>query len=223
MYKISPNNTRSDSSIKCLNIATSFRAIAIIFLTFTTLPDSKVFAQDSDADGNQEFMGINWGIGIGAAFGNGPDRISEAEMVNNLVRVKDDVTNTPRLVLEVHDFMYKLRPISEWRESGQGNVTDANVSPDYRWGVGPFVAVNFGSTGSEASTLTSFGGGIIFGRRMRNSDRSFNIGLGYMLDANVKQFGDGIHKNMALPEGETEIRFKEESESSFIIFFSTTF
>lgn len=138
----------------------------------------------------------------------GDDRVEEAVLdANGIVRVTDDVTDSPRALLEIHYFI---------KTKGRKNGT--------KFGHGPFASVNFGATGGD--TLSSFGLGYMIGWK-RNSDpdndAAFNIGIGVSLDQNVKKLGDGIFENEPLPAGETEIRFKEDSELAGLIFVSATF
>ncbi len=160
----------------------------------------KVAKQLSDSN---EFLGWKWGIGVGAGFGLGDDRVSEAEIVNGVVRVTKDVSNDPRIVLEVHNFV---------RDFEIGNREA---------GFGLFGAVNFGAAGDD--TLTSFGGGVMLGIKRAEGPNSFNIGFGLMLDQGVKVLGDGFVENQPPPAMETEVRFREESQASVLVFISTTF
>ena len=171
---------------------------------------AKAVAASKDADDKRKkaeekkkLLGWNWGAGVGASFGLEGDRISDAEIQNGVVRVKKDVTNTPRLVLEIHNFIGELEVGK--REGGHG----------------PFAAVNFGA--ADGNTLTAFGLGWMWGVKHAERDGSFNIGLGLMLDQNVKVLGDGFTENAPPPPMETEVRFKEESQLSAVVFFSTTF
>ncbi|MEO0344985.1 MAG: hypothetical protein AAF229_01900 [Pseudomonadota bacterium] len=151
---------------------------------------------------DKAFFGTGWGVGVGAGFGRGPDRINGAEIVNGVVRVTDDVTDSPRLFLEIHYFF------------GKGKA-------GRKWGHGPFATVNFGANGSD--TLTSFGAGYMVGFKRPESSSSLNFGLGVSLDSNVMQLGDGISANQPLPDGESEIRFTKSSEPSIILLVSTKF
>lgn len=153
-----------------------------------------------EAQNQQEFLGFRWGLGVGAAFGDSR-RVSSAEVVDGVVRVTKTVTDSPRIVLEIHNFWLQYK--------------------DNTLGIGPFAAVNFGAT--DGDTLTSFGGGVMVGAKRPGGSGSFNLGIGYMLDQNVKRLGDGIVEGAPLPGDETEIRFKEESDGAFLVFVSTTF
>lgn len=52
---------------------------------------------------------------------------------------------------------------------------------------------------------------------------AFTLGVGVVFDLNVKTLGDGIHANQPLPEGETEVRFKEKSRPSLMLMFTRSF
>jgi hypothetical protein len=85
------------------------------------------------------------------------------------------------------------------------------------WGVGPFAAVQSG--GEHA--IDGFAAGVMFSiLRDTDTGNDFNIGLGMMLDSNVKTLGDGMVANQPLPQGETAVRFKEEARWSFVVLFS---
>jgi len=151
---------------------------------------------------DKAFFGAGWGVGVGAGFGMDADRIDGAELVNGVVRVTEDVTDSPRLFLEIHYFF------------GKGKA-------GRKVGHGPFATVNFGANGSD--TLTSFGAGYMVGFKRPDSSSSLNFGIGLSLDSNVMQLGDGISPNQPLPDGETEIRFTKSSEPSIIFLVSTKF
>ena len=162
-------------------------------------------AEEGEARAKEKgkFLGWNWGVGVGASFGRGDDRVSEAEIVDGVVRITKEVSNTPRIVLELHNFIWEF-PIGK-RQAG----------------FGPFAAVNFGA--SDGDTLTSFGGGAMLGVKRAEGSGSFNIGAGIMLDQGVKVLGQGFEEDAPPPGMETEIRFKEKSQSAFVVFISTTF
>ena len=170
--------------------------------TAAELKEAATEAVEAEQQANdvEQFFGAGWGIGVGAGFGQGDDRIESASLVNNIVRVDEEVTNSPRLFLETHYF-FKTKSA--------------------RIGHGPFATVNFGANGED--TLTSFGLGWMVGLKRPNSANSLNIGLGYVLDQGVKKFGSGIREGQPLPTGETEIRFEKESEPAFVILVSTSF
>lgn len=153
----------------------------------------------------QDFAGLNWGAGVSVTFDlAGLERISDAEVVNGVVRVKDEDDVRARIMLESHYF-FTDRP---------GFGLDAGD-----WGHGPFFALQPGSDDIiEAAAL-----GWMIGFRQKGSDRSFNIGLGVAVDPNVRTLGDGIIRDQPLPAGETEVRYREEAQYGLILIFSQSF
>lgn len=64
----------------------------------------------------------------------------------------------------------------------------------------------------------------MYGFKAKPSDPDgFSIGIGAILDADVKDLADGFKENQPVPEGETIIRYKSESRWSALIFFTRTF
>jgi len=153
-----------------------------------------------------KFLGLNWGLGAGYAFGKGAKRVT-ASVVNNIVRVSSDATNGPRVLLEAHYYPEKIT----WNEGD--------------FGYGPFAAVETGAAGTTTSNgITGFGLGLMAGWKVAsNSSSGFNLGVGYLWEGNVQTLGDGISANQPLPAGETQIRYKNQSLGAITVFFSWTF
>jgi hypothetical protein len=47
-------------------------------------------------------------------------------------------------------------------------------------------------------------------------DRDLNLGLGFMVDDDVKILGDGFEENQLPPPGETEIRYRMTDQVSLL-------
>lgn len=159
---------------------------------------------EADAKSAIDFEGkLGFGVGIGFSWGRGPERVEDAEVVNGVVRVKRAATDKPRLFLEAHKFV--------WVNRARGI------------GVGPFVSVQSGAD----DALSSWGAGIMFGFREEakqgDEPTSWNLGVGYLWDADVKTLGDGVVADAPLPEGETDIRYKNTSAGSIFVVFSRKF
>jgi hypothetical protein len=159
---------------------------------------------EADAKSAIDFEGkLGFGVGIGFSWGRGAERVEDAEVVSGVVRVKRAATDKPRLFLEAHKFV--------WVHRAQGI------------GVGPFVSVQSGAD----DALSSWGAGIMVGFREKakqgDEPTSWNLGLGYLWDADVKTLGDGVVADAPLPEGETEIRYKNTSAGSVFVVFSRRF
>lgn len=178
-----------------------------------TLPplDELNAAKDREADAAskidfEERLGL--GLGVGYAWGRGPDRVEEAEVVNGVVRVQRSKTDGPRLFFEAHRFLWTFN--------------------NHNHGLGPFVSIQ---TGAD-DALSSWGVGLMFGAREKatqnkgvaqSTSNSWNLGVGYLWDDDVQLLGDGIVANEPLPSGETEIRFKRTSVGSVFMMFSRKF
>ena len=67
----------------------------------------------------------------------------------------------------------------------------------------------------------------MLGLRRRNEDEnnrnSWNFSLGFIVDPDTKLLGKGLDANKPLPEGETEIRFKKESQTGIMLVTSSSF
>jgi len=170
-------------------------------------PDITKAAEDAVATATNDsaeksFAGLKWGVGVGYSFGKGPRRIDDAEVVNNVVRVKTDSTNSPRLFLETH-YLF---------EQKQG-----------QWGWGPFVSIETGS--SSSSSPVAFGGGLMIGFKDSDpkSSAGFLLAVGYEMQSGVKTLGDGIEANQPLPPGETQVRFKTVSAGAIVVMLSRKF
>ena len=163
-------------------------------------------AAAAETENQRKFAGFDLGVGISVTidFG-GLERINEAEVVAGIVRVKDEDDVRARIMLESHYFFTD--------SPGPFGVAKGD------WGWGPFVAIQPGTDEIiEAAAL-----GVMVGFRQKGSDRSFNIGLGVAVDPNVQTLGDGIERDMPLPVGETDVRFREEAQYGLVLLFSQTF
>lgn len=163
------------------------KKLLIIFLV--------VFSSFLEAEEFEQF-----GLGVGISFSwdlGSDDRISDAQVVDGIVRVSDADNGLARIVLEGHYFF----PTQSW------------------WSHGPFILVQPG----EEEIIDALGLGWMLGFKREKSDgNSFNLGLGFIADPNVKTLGDGIEKNQPLPGNETEVRFSEETQGGIAIVFSTS-
>ena len=194
-----PPSPSPDPNVRALDTAAKDAASAELLKTMKETENAK--AEEEKAGAAKSFMGSNWAVGIGYSFGQGPKRISEAEVVNGVVRVKQDDTDKPIVLLEVH------RLFESKRFRGFG------------WG--PFASIQ---TGSDDAVL-GFGAGLQFGWRdpEPKSSGGFLLGVGYGWTQGVKTLGDGIVADQALPDGETEIRYKTRSAESIFVFVSRRF
>ncbi|MCB2263277.1 MAG: hypothetical protein LGR52_10130 [Candidatus Thiosymbion ectosymbiont of Robbea hypermnestra] len=170
------------------------------------------YAAGSGGNGNptteeQNFGGLKFGIGLSLTVDTGNrDRIDEAKVVNNIVRVTEESNDIARFMLESH---YFFTPDFSFLGVESGN-----------WGCGPFVAVQPG----KESIIEAVGfGGMIGFKRKNSKTSSWNIGIGMVVDPDTKVLGNGIEGNQPLPTGETEVRLKETSQWGALILTSFSF
>ncbi len=169
----------------------------------------------------QEFGGIEFGAGFSFTLDVGTnDRISDAELVNGIVRVKDENNGRARIMLESH---YFFTPTLKFLNLENRAPTEENgeiIDPGKKqFGIGPFFALQPGSDNIiEAIAL-----GLMIGFRRGDTSESFNLGIGVVVDPNTKILGDGIVANQPLPAGETAIRFKEVMQTGVLVLASFSF
>lgn len=154
------------------------------------------------AQSEVDFMGLNWGVGFGYSYGF-DESIDDAEIVNGVVRVKSRKKEQARAVLEFHKYF--------WLNDGYKDGTQ---------GCGPFVAL----AAKDDKLLSGVGIGIMYGKKAKATDSDgFSIGIGILLDNEVKDLADGFKENEEPPEGETSVRFEEKSRWSGLFFVTRTF
>ncbi len=157
------------------------------------------------AKAEKDFMGLSFGVGIGASFSSG-DRISAAEIgADGSVRATSDESQEPRVILESHYY--------GWCKSEKCNAGER--------GFGPF----FGIVAKDDKLISAFALGGMIGWKGDQEDKSdgFSIGFGAMLDSDVNSLADGFEKGQPLPPGETSISFETKSRWGAILFFTRTF
>lgn len=178
-------------------------ALAAAVLAVAEQQRALVAARQEAAE--NKFLGIDWSLGIFASFDSGrQQRIDDAEVVNGIVRVKEEASVALGVALDAHYFW----PI---RKDADGKAMI---------GLGPFVAIQ--TSGDKAIDSLALGAMVGF-RRDANSTTSFNLGLGLRVEPGVKTLGDGIEKNKPLPDGETDVRFKETDLRGIVVMFSASF
>lgn len=198
-----------DESLKCLinnraallSMTSTFEEKSKVDQLFSPLIDAKK-KEESENQSSIDFMGLTWGVGFGYSFSS-DEAIDDAEIVNGVVRVKSNKKEQPRLVLEFHKYF--------WFNDGRKDGTR---------GLGPFVAV----AATQDDLLSGVGIGFMYGLKAKQSDpEGFSIGIGAILDADVKDLADGFSENAPPPGGETTVRFKQESRWSALLFVTRTF
>lgn len=156
-------------------------------------------------DANQNFLGMSLGVGVGVSLSD-DDVISAAEIgADNVIRATQDDSEQPRVIMESHYY-------------GLCRLPSCNAA---KFGVGPY----FGIVAKDDKILSAFSAGVMFGWQdpTDTSKAGFSVGIGALLDSDVKSLADGYEDGEPLPDGETEIRFRTESRWSGILFFTRTF
>ena len=192
--------------LRCCWVAT----IAVLFC----LGARPVAAQDNTGSGGTvDFAGLGFGVGVSLSWDTGgdKDRVKVARVVNGIVRVEVEENTEARIMLESHYF-FQTRTRFLWA------VDKAN------WGHGPFIALQPGTD----EIIETIGLGWMVGFRKPDdngqaSSASWNFGMGIVVDPNANVLGDGIEANQPLPAGETEIRYKQETEAGVLFISSFRF
>jgi hypothetical protein len=196
-------------------------------------------------DATIDFQGAGFGAGLAAVVNlSGHKRVADAEVVGGVVRVTKQNDLTPRVLLNLHYFFsgacskaYRLKlegridetvkqaagrwcAVSQITDNGNGGKSANHLVLTPMRGWGPFIAVQPGSE----QTIQAVGAGVLYGfRRQPDKTDSFNLGIGVVLEQNVKELGDGIEANKPLPPGETQVRFKESGRVGLLIMGSWAF
>lgn len=189
-------------------------AVACVFLAL----GPRALSEDEKAP--DPLASFKFGAAIGASWymnDDGP-AIQKASLAGGLVRVDESATSTTRLLLELHrpvlTFAKNQKSVSVRRANRGFEVQTVNGI-----GLGPFVAVQSGAN----SVVDGIAFGAMVSLLRASGDEAkgdFNIGFGLLLDNKVQTLGDGIVPGMALPEGETEIRYKNASRWSYVLLIS---
>jgi len=186
------------------NIAGSVDASNYVAVNALLEPYVVKAGQDvQEAKANLDFTELSWGLGFGASY-SFEDAIEKASIVNGVVRVEEDQTLHTRVLLEFHRFFW----------TGE---TDKKL----RWGTGPFLALAAGT----GDTVLGVGLGWMWGLKSADpaDSEGFSVGIGVMLDDDVKTLGDGFEENQPPPPSETTVRFEEKSRPAAILFVTRTF
>ncbi len=156
----------------------------------------------SEREAEEQFLGLRWGVGLGFPV-SADANVDDAEIVGGTVRVKSDQKEQPRALLEYHKYFW----------CNKGNKLGTR-------GCGPFIA----AAATDAKLLSGVGIGFMYGMKAAATDTDgFSVAIGVVLDANVKDLGDGFSANEAPPAGETSVRFITKSRLSTLLFVTRTF
>lgn len=181
--------------------ATTAEAVIRVREAYQPLIEQKSVAK-AQGDSEKDFLGLSWGLGFGYSFGF-DESVDGAEIdAGGVVRVTSDRRWQPRLLLEFHKYFWSKRARS-------GGVR----------GAGPFVAVS----ATQDEVLSGVGMGLMLGFKARDTDSDgFSVGLGVVLDAKVRDLASGFDEDEPAPAGATEVRFRERSRWSGLLFVTRT-
>lgn len=171
----------------------------VVLVAVLALAGANAAAQETEeekareAEAERTFAGLKFGVGLSATVDTGStDRISDAVIdKEGIVRAKKKENAFARIMLETHYF---------W-------------APQPRLGHGPFVAVQPG----ESEIINAIGFGWMVGFRRAETNDSFNIGFGFVLDPNTKVLAGGFEEDKPAPKGETEIRYLTRDQGGILL------
>lgn len=169
---------------------------------------TKAAANSSLAGNLGDFFGSKFGLAVGAAHALGKQRVDSATVVNGLIRVEQARTDRPIVAFEAHHFIFGLSGLP--------------TKGDRIFAHGPFASVQ---SSSSSSSIASFGLGWMFAWSDPIEDhltdtKSWNLGVGILLEGESKYLGDGLRANQPLPVGESQVRYKTSSGRSLFLIVS---
>jgi hypothetical protein len=178
-------------------------------------PDTRLRARDllqpmtdeaarlkAEADSQVKFMGVSWGLGFGFSFSS-DELVDDAVVVNGIVKVKSQKKQQPRAVMEFHRYFWCNKDYTDGKR-----------------GCGPFIAV----AATADDVLSGVGFGFMYGvKRGDGENNGFSIGVGAILDGNVRDLAEGFQVDQPLPPGETTVRFEDKARWSALVFGTMTF
>ena len=157
--------------------------------------------QVESLEGKKSFLGQNFGIGFGVSFYD-DEIVDDADIVNGVVVAKSKKREEARVLLEFHTL-----------------TACKNGKADF--GCGPFAAI----AAKENDVLGGIGLGWLWSWRnkSKNDGSGFSIGLGAIVDNDVRDLASGFKVGEAPPDGETSVRYTDETKVSYLLFISNTF
>lgn len=170
--------------------------------------------QGKGASGTSDFF-KDWGVGL-AVLKPKAKSVSDATIVNGLVRVNSTSQNQASLLVARHFYPWRVK-----REC----VSSEGVTSSQFWATcfGAMIGVGLGNAGSSNSNqIINFAGiGLTLGGSVNANDSvAWNFGVGVGRQFNVKVLGDGFKENEAPPPGETQVRYKTIDTNSPFVFFT---
>lgn len=187
-------------------------------------------ADDDDDNGSiRKFAGLKFGAGLSVTRDlGGRDRIGDVRLdANRRVRVFDRNNTPARVMVESHYFFTPCHSFLSIRYNECEWVKDATdkkwrqvVDNRARWGWGPFVALQPGGN----DVIDAIGAGLMVGfRRGLQTNESFNLGFGIVVDPNTKVLARDIEEGGLLPPNETDIRLEDTTQTGLLFLASFSF
>ncbi len=193
-------------SIRAELIANASSADELLTINSTLEPfETRLKNQEESTSAENSFLGIKLGVGVGVSFSE-DDVVSEAEIgADNVIVATKTESQLARVIFESHFY-------------GLCKTKACNAG---RFGIGPYFAI----VAKSEKLISAFSTGVMFGWKdsKPGSSGGFSIGIGAVLDNDVKSLADGFVVGEPLPAGETQIRFEEKSRWSAMLFFTRTF
>lgn len=158
-------------------------------------------AKEAEAD----FMGLRLGIGVGFSYAF-DDVVSQASVdAGGRIVAETRQRQLPRVILESHYY-------------GLCRIASCNAGT---FGIGPYVAI----VAKSDKLISAFSAGVMFGWRDPLPERSqgLSVGIGAVLDDEVKSLASGFTVGQPLPAGETAVRYETKARWSGILFVTRTF
>jgi hypothetical protein len=159
--------------------------------------------QVDELKGKKSFLGQNFGVGFGVSFYK-DEIIDDADIVNGVVVAKSNKSEEARVLLEFHTLIA---------------CNNSRKSADF--GCGPFAAI----AAKDNDILGGIGLGWLWSWRNKGSNdgTGFSVGIGAIVDNDVRDLADGFKVGEAPPDGETAIRYTDETKISYLLFISNSF
>jgi len=159
--------------------------------------------QEEELKGKKAFLGKNFGVGFGVSFYDN-EIVDDADIVSGVVVAKSKKKEEARVLLEFHTLLA---------------CNDKGRSADF--GCGPFVAL----AAKDDDVLGGVGLGWLWSWRDKTSKdgSGFSVGIGAIVDNDVKDLAKGFKVGSAPPVGETSIRYTDETKTSYLLFVSNNF
>ncbi|NRB65230.1 MAG: hypothetical protein HRU40_19810 [Saprospiraceae bacterium] len=160
----------------------------------------EIKAAVKEKDDKESFAGLNWGMGLGMTFLSEPI-VEEVSIVNNTISVDQEREKRAMVMLESHWF---------YNDFYNGNV-----------GIGPFLSI--GLVGEEGvDPLSAYGGGLMLGFKVPDSDASWNIGVGWFTDTKAVLLKDGLSNGDSTTETDPSTLTHKRDKAGWMLMFSAT-